>query len=106
MDGKDNKEEETLEVAEGAFPCSELFEVRENIRLLLNTINEGEGDRVSLIWWKGGRGAMEADEIRESRENVKESNRIFWRDYCQKTFFGIMCHRIYMHLAKKWCNEV
>ena len=106
MDGKDNKEEETLEVAEEAFPSSELFEVRENIRLLLNTINEGEGDRVSLIWWKGGRGAIEADEIRESTENVKESNRIFWRDYCQETFFRIMYHRIYMHLAKKWCNGV
>ena len=38
----------------GAFLFSELFEVRENIRLLLNTINEGEGDRVSLIRWKGG----------------------------------------------------
>ena len=77
VDGKDNKEEETLEDAEGAFPSSELFEVRENIRLLLNTINEGEGDRVSLIRWKEGRGAIEADEIRESRENVKESNRFF-----------------------------
>ena len=38
MDGKDNKEEETLEVAEGAFPSSELFEVRENIRLLIKSI--------------------------------------------------------------------
>ena len=58
VDGKDNKKEETLEVAEGVFPSPELFEVRENIRLLLNTINEGEGDRVSLIRWKGGRGAI------------------------------------------------
>ena len=38
VDGKDNKEEETLEVAEGAFPSSELFEVRENIRLLIKSI--------------------------------------------------------------------
>ena len=72
-----------------ACPSSGLFEVRQNIRLLLNTINEGEGDRVSLIWWKGGRGAIEADEIRESRENVKKSNRIFCRDYCQKTFLEL-----------------
>ena len=60
---------------------------------------------MSLIWWKGGRGAIEADEIRESAKNVKESNRIFWRDYCQKTFFRTICHRIYNAVNMQSINE-